>query len=956
MSAHSPEERVLICAPMGQDAMVMGSILTQEGFLAEVCANLAVCAERIPGGVGVLVLTGEALQQREVSRLLESLEGQPPWSELPIVILSSHGEEHQLELLRLLASSARSVTLLERPMHRAVLLSSVQVALHSRRRQYQVRDLLREQRERASRQQALYNLVDCLNRAESLTEIYEVALDSIVAATHCHRTSILLFDNAGAMRFKAWRGLSHEYRKATEGHSPWTREHVEPNPILIENIENSVLGESLRAVVRKEGIAALSFFPLLHQRKLLGKFMVYYDAPRVLTEEEMQAARSIANQLGTGIARKQTEEALREREERLRLAMDAADLGSWEWNIRTNAVVWSPETYKLFQVPRTTPVTLDLFVTRVHPDDLDANRRELSSSLHTGKYHNEFRVLLPDGTIRWMLGRGRMISDSQGPNGRMLGVVADVTERKQAEEALARSEQQLRLITDATPALICYIDAEARYGFVNRQHENWVGRPRAEYLGATMSEVLGEETARKFRPYVDRVLAGKAAEFEIQAPHRDLGLRWLEMRYIPHQDAAEKVVGFYVLGLDITNRKAAEQALLLARKRYAALVATMTSIVWTSNPSGEFVSPQPLWEEFTGQSWDDYQGFGWADAVHPDDRQRVKQSWINACEARTLFRASGRLWHAPSQSYRSFEAQAVPLLDADGVVCEWVGCVTDVHARKSVEFELAQTQKKLKQHAANLEQMVAERTVRLTEAIGELESWSYSIAHDMRAPLRSMQGFSQLLRESYAGKLDATADNYLLRIATSAERLDSLIQDVLNYSKLVRGDWPIEQIDPQSLIEEMLATYPNLQAPHADIQVEGRLPKVWANQAGLTQVVSNLLGNAVKFVKPGVFPRVRVRAEEKDGWVRLWFEDNGIGIEKESLGRIFHMFQRLNRPELYEGTGMGLAIVSKAVDRMGGTLGVESEPGQGSRFWVQLKGASASPIVPETAETAAEVR
>jgi signal transduction histidine kinase len=258
--------------------------------------------------------------------------------------------------------------------------------------------------------------------------------------------------------------------------------------------------------------------------------------------------------------------------------------------------------------------------------------------------------------------------------------------------------------------------------------------------------------------------------------------------------------------------------------------------------------------------------------------------------------------------------------------------------------ELAKTQEKLRQHAATLEKTVAERTAELTATVQELEAFSYSIAHDMRAPLRAMLGYSNILAEEHSAKLDDTGKIYLERISTSADRLDQLIQDVLNYSRIVRGDVPLSPVNTEKLLREIIESYPNLHRPDVTIEIIKPLPQVQANPAALTQVFSNLLGNAIKFVQPDVPPRIKIRAEpsaQNNSMARFWFEDNGIGIDESSQQRIFQMFQRLNRAELYEGTGIGLAIVRKAVERMGGKTGVESDPGKGSRFWVELKTGSA---------------
>jgi signal transduction histidine kinase len=209
-----------------------------------------------------------------------------------------------------------------------------------------------------------------------------------------------------------------------------------------------------------------------------------------------------------------------------------------------------------------------------------------------------------------------------------------------------------------------------------------------------------------------------------------------------------------------------------------------------------------------------------------------------------------------------------------------------------------------------------------------------------------MHGFSEIVLEEYAQHVPDAGKNYLHRISASAARLDELIRDVLNYSRIVREELKLERVDVEKLLFEILDTYPSLTAGGGTVEVEGPLPPVIGNVAALTQVFSNLLGNAVKFVKPDEPPRVRVWAHVKRGGdtVRLWIQDNGIGIPKELHGRLFGIFQRLHGQEPYEGTGIGLAIVRKAVERMGGRVGLQSEPGKGSRFWVEFKMADAEAI------------
>ncbi|HLA75183.1 MAG TPA: ATP-binding protein [Gammaproteobacteria bacterium] len=320
--------------------------------------------------------------------------------------------------------------------------------------------------------------------------------------------------------------------------------------------------------------------------------------------------------------------------------------------------------------------------------------------------------------------------------------------------------------------------------------------------------------------------------------------------------------------------------------------------------------------------------------IHPDDRERVQNALRMAVDANVdynieyrIINPAGRLrWIAAMG--RCFRNDKYRML----------GVTLDITERK--------------QAAEILEQTVAERTRDLQETIAELESFSYSISHDMRAPLRSMHGFADILMDEYGDLLDNHGRTYLQRITSAAARMDRLIQDVLTFSCAVRSEFDLEPVNLEHLVCGILDCYPNLQPPQADITVEGTLLPVLGNEAALTQCLANLLSNAVKFVPPGTQPRIRVWSELVSGqqpdaqgapsnpqasWVRLSIQDNGIGIPIEAQEKIFAMFQRLSKT--HEGTGIGLAIVKKTAERMGGRVGVTSELDKGSTFWVELRHA-----------------
>jgi PAS domain S-box-containing protein len=278
-------------------------------------------------------------------------------------------------------------------------------------------------------------------------------------------------------------------------------------------------------------------------------------------------------------------------------------------------------------------------------------------------------------------------------------------------------------------------------------------------------------------------------------------------------------------------------------------------------------------------------------------------------------------------------------------LCRWVldadtesilTSYTDLTEYKAIEDELRQV---TAQFTRELEETVKVRTAELSETIGHLETFSYTIVHDLRAPLRAMQGFGKMLAEDCGPRVGPQGLDYIERIVNSAHRMDRLIQDVLNYSGMARGEMKLEPLDPHKLLQGMIESYPSLQPPCGEIRIQGRLPVLLANEAALTQTFSNLLENAFKFVGPGIIPEVHVWSEPSMlaglPSAKIYVQDNGLGIAKEYQKTIFGIFQRLSHKS--HGTGIGLAIVAKAVERMGGKVGLQSEPGKGSTFWLELK-------------------
>jgi signal transduction histidine kinase len=238
---------------------------------------------------------------------------------------------------------------------------------------------------------------------------------------------------------------------------------------------------------------------------------------------------------------------------------------------------------------------------------------------------------------------------------------------------------------------------------------------------------------------------------------------------------------------------------------------------------------------------------------------------------------------------------------------------------------------------AGLETKVRERTEELRDRNGELETYAHSISHDLRAPLRAMHGFSQALLEDCGPQLDDVGKDYAERVVAGARRMDALIQDLLAYSRASRSDMGLASVELDEAVRDALSQVEgDVASSGGSVRVSPGLPVVRAHRVALVQSVANLLANGLKFVPKGRKPELKVRAERENGITRLWVEDNGIGIDPSHHERVFGVFERLHQSENYPGTGIGLAIVRKSVERMGGRVGLESTVGEGSRFWIEL--------------------
>jgi PAS domain S-box-containing protein len=486
-----------------------------------------------------------------------------------------------------------------------------------------------------------------------------------------------------------------------------------------------------------------------------------------------------------------------------------------------------------------------------------------------------------------------------------------------------RADHQLKLLTDAIPALISYIDSKHRYVFNNKAYEAWFGRPSHEVRGRHMRDVLGEAAYEKIRPHLDDALSGKRITYEMEMPYLTGGTRSIEATYVPDIASDGSIAGLFVLVLDTTERKKVEKALRESEERFRNMADHAPVMIFVTEVDGNCSYVSQSWCDFTGQTAEMGLGRGWVQAVHSEDRDTVKKAYVGALAKREEFRVEYRLRRKDGE-FRWALAAAAPRFGPGGELLGYIGSIIDITDLKQVEEEIRER--------------VRTRTAELEATNKELESFSYTVAHDLRSPLRAMHRYGEILRETYAEQpLDAEGLDFLARIESSAKRMDVLIEGLLALTRLARAAPAHEPVDLESVVHEaMLQVEGDIAARRADVRFEGPSALVLGDRLLLRQVLANYLSNAVKFVPKDRTPVVRVSVEADGDRVRTSVRDNGVGFPPESKSKLFQIFERLDAARDYAWTGIGLAIAKKAAERMGGRVGAEGTPGQGSRFWVDL--------------------
>ncbi len=643
--------------------------------------------------------------------------------------------------------------------------------------------------------------------------------------------------------------------------------------------------------------------------------------------------------------RKRAEEALRQRAEEVERLLEAVPAAVWvAHDPQCLAIIGNRRANEFYEaqagenVSATTLPEARRFFT---PDgrELPAEELPMQKAVATNQsvLDTELHVELPSGRWIVMLGSAVPLRDPQGNARGCIGAFMDITARKKTEEALRESEAKYRnlfenmmeevhfwqLIRDETGQIRTWRLVDANPPTI----KTWGRTSLDEIKGKTTDEIFGPGSTDHYMPVVRKIMTeGVPYSFEDYFPHLD---KYFRFTSVPLGEY------FITTGADITAIKKAELALRESEERFRVMADTMPQLVWLAGADGYLYWYNRRWYEYTGTTPEQMEGWGWQSVHDPDVLPGVLERWKASIATGEPFDMTFPLRGADG-NYRQFLTRGLPVRNAEGELIQWCGTNTDITERKLMEEELRRSR-------GELELRIEERTVELRKYMTNLEQSNQALqdfasiaSHDLQEPLRKIRTFGDRLRDTCGPNLGELGNDYLRRVLNASERMQSLLMALLHYSRVTAKAEPFTDVELDQVVRAVLSDL-EARIEQTDGRVEvGYLPVIRADASQMHQVMQNLIGNGLKYHGEEK-PSVKVSAETFDSVIRIYVEDNGIGFDEKHLDKIFQPFQRLHgKNSQYEGTGIGLAICKKIVERHGGSITAKSTPGKGATFIVTL--------------------
>ena len=619
-------------------------------------------------------------------------------------------------------------------------------------------------------------------------------------------------------------------------------------------------------------------------------------------------------------ARERMEDALRLSEKNLSRSQAGAHIGSWFLDLAKNELVWSDETYRLFGILPGTPMTYEKFMEKVHPDDRTKVAAAWAEALEHKPYDIEHRVLA-DGEVRWVWERAEVEFDPDGRAVRGTGTVKDITARKRAE---LEREQFFRFFQTSMDPM-CMADPNGAFVKTNPAFTETLGYSQAELVSKPFVEfVVPEDKQATVDEMARQLRTGSTLNFENRYLCKDGSVKWLSWRavYIKEEGIT------YATARDVTGLKRASEALRRSVAYNRGLIEASLDPLVTIGPDGKITDVNRATELATGRAREDLIGSDFCEYFTQPERARA--GYLKVFH-------EGRVRDYDLEIRRR-DGSVIPVLynavvynDEEGKAVGVFAAARDVTERKRAEDEIRRLNDEL-------EERVRVRTAQVEAANKDLEAFAYSVSHDLRAPLRSMDGFSQILMEDFAPKLEPECVRYLGLVRKGAQTMGRLIDDLLAFSRLGRQAMRKSFVAMDEVVSSALESLKDqTQGRQVSFKVAGLAPSE-GDFALLTQVWVNLIANALKFTRARPEAVIEIDSHDEAGETVYRIKDNGVGFDMRYVGTLFKVFQRLHPKEEYEGTGVGLAIVARIVERHGGRIWARGEVDRGAEFLFTLGG------------------
>jgi PAS domain S-box-containing protein len=556
------------------------------------------------------------------------------------------------------------------------------------------------------------------------------------------------------------------------------------------------------------------------------------------------------------------------------------------------------------------------------------------------EFNVEYRVLWPDGTVRWLVDRGKASYDENGRATSMAGVNIDITQRKLAEAAVAESRGRLDAALGSMTDAVFISDAAGKFQEFNpacTSYYRFKNRDECARSFEDLTQVLdvffpdGSPTPREMWA-MPRALRGETAlNAEYGLRRKDTGESWIgSYSFAPIRDKEGAIVGSVVVGRDITESKRAERALVESERRFSVMFEkTAVGIVLSRMPGGTITDVNEAWVKAFGYSKEEAAGKTPGELglyAFPEQRARVVGELLERGAVRDL----EILLRTRAGEARTF-AMNIELVEMAGGQYA-LASVQDISERVQAQHERAELN-------ATLERRVRERTAQLEAANQELEAFAYSVSHDLRAPLRGIDGWSLALLEDCHDRLDRRGSEYLGRVRSETQRMGLLIDDLLQLSRIGRQEMRRQRVDLAAIAERIAA---RLEEAHPGRRIEFAIQPELAGYGDprlLEVALTNLFGNAVKFTGPRKAARIEFGRQQNGGGCPYYVRDNGVGFEMAYAGALFGAFQRLHHASEFPGSGIGLATVQRIIHRHGGRVWGEGQIGAGATFYFTLGGS-----------------